>query len=203
MTVTGQIIPIVVTAKAARTDQSSVALRVPAVETPTGDHQDDTEITTVITQMRNTGGDIQMMNIREAAVAAIGLKRAENTMMTTQITPMRVTIRHIVPEGIVMITIVITQMMTTIAGVGIDPQGNLARSWKEMRGDLQRGVESIAQGHDLKILERRTGKEMVAKRERRTRRTRKRGTTKRTRAPQRKAPEVRLPRVHQNNLPMS
>ena len=80
MTVTGQIIPIVVTAKAARTDQSSVALRVPAVETPTGDHQDDTEITTVITQMRNTGGDIQMMNIREAAVAAIGLKRAENTI---------------------------------------------------------------------------------------------------------------------------
>lgn len=160
MTVTGQIIPIVVTAKAAQTDQNSVALRVPAVETPTGDHQDDTEITTVITQMRNTDGDIQMMNIREAAVAAIGLKRAENTMMTTQITQMRVTIRRIIPEGIVMITIVITQMMTTIAGGGIDPQGNLARSWKEMRGGLQGGVESIAQGHNLKILERRTGREM-------------------------------------------
>ena len=191
-----------------------------AVGTPTdGRHGDIMMIVitqTITTLTRITDGDIQITSTREAvAIVVVLQERAEDTEMiilTTQMN-MRVIVHHAAREGTVTATTVTIQMMSITeegeTDLGTSPQESLERNLKEMREGLRGGVENTVLGHDQKtqrIRERRTGKEMGARRGRKIRRTRTRrrgrDTTKLTRAPRKMDPGVKVPRVHQNSLQM-
>ena len=213
MTVIGRTVLTVAATRHTLADQSDP--HDLAVGTPTDGRHDDIMMI-VITLTRNTDGDIQITSTREAAAIVVVLQeRAEDTetiILTTQMN-MRVIVHHAAHEGIVTATTVTIQMMSITeegeTDLGTNRQESLERNSKEMRESLRGGVGNTVLGHDQKtrrIRERRTGKEMGAKRGRKIRRTRTRrrgrDTTKLTRAPRKMDPGVKVPRVHQNSLQM-
>ena len=218
MTVIGRTVLTIAATRLALADQS--APRDLAVGTPAdGHHGDITMIVitqTITTLTKNTDGGIQIMSTREAvAIVAVLQERAEDTEMIIQTTQMnmRVIVHHAAREGTVTATTVTIRMMSITAegetDLGTNHQESLERNPRGMRESPRGGVGNTVLGHDQKtrkIRERRTGKEMGARRGRKIRgtrrRRRRRDTTKLTRAPQKMDLGVKVPRVHQNSLPM-
>ena len=213
MTVIGPTTLITTATRVALADQS--APHDLAAGTPTDGHHGDIMMIvitrTITTLIRNTD-----MSTREAVVMVVvpqeGAEDIEMIIQTTRMNMIAI-VHHAAHEGTVTPTTVTIQMMSITAEGEIDQgrnhQGSLERSPREMRGGLRGGVGSTVLGHDQKtqrIRERRTGKEMEAKRGRKIRRTRRRtrrrSTTKLTRAPQRMDLGVKGLKVHRNSLPM-
>ena len=218
MTVIGRTTLITTATRVALADQS--APHDLAAGIPTDGHHGDIMMIvitrTITTLIRNTDVGTQITSTREAVVMVVVLQEgAEDIEMIIQTTRMNmiVIVHHAAHEGTATPTTVTIQMMSITAEGEIDQgrnrQGSLERSPREMRGGLRGGVGNTVLGHDQKtqrIRERRTGKEMEAKRGRKIRRTRRRtrrrSTTKLTRAPQRMDLGVKELKVHQNSLPM-
>jgi len=218
MTVIGRTTLTTTATRLALADQS--APRDLAAGTPTdGRHGDITMIVitlTITTPIRNTDVGTQITSIREAVVMVVVLQEgAEDIEMIIQTTQMNMIaiVHHDAHEGTATATTVTIQMMSIMAEGEIDQgrncQGSLGRSPREMRGSLRGGVGNTVLGHDQKtqrIRERRTGKEMGAKRGRKIRRTKRRtgrrSTTKLTRAPRKMDLGVKGLKVHRNSLPM-
>lgn len=213
MTVIGPTTLITTATRVALADQS--APHDLAAGTPTDGHHGDIMMIvitrTITTLIRNTD-----MSTREAVVMVVvpqeGAEDIEMIIQTTRMNMIAI-VHHAAHEGTATPTTVTIQMMSITAEGEIDQgrnhQGSLERSLREMRGGLRGGVGNTVLGHDQKtqrIRERRTGKEMEAKRGRKIRRTRRRtrrrSTTKLTRAPQRMDLGVKGLKVHQNSLPM-